>query len=94
VEKYIWTNPIGLYYIWKNWGDSNSMRGGFSQRERHGLRLGATVELDIWDPSRVTHMIPSLNPVLKDTTEYRPSARRSATSAAEGRSEDSTGSAL
>ncbi len=41
VEKYIWTNPVGLYYIWKYWGDSNLMRGGFSQRERHRLRLGA-----------------------------------------------------
>ncbi|ROL52543.1 hypothetical protein DPX16_11648 [Anabarilius grahami] len=54
------------------------MRDGFSQRERHGLRLGATVEKTIWDPHRVTHMEPSLNPVLKDATEYRPGARRSA----------------
>ena len=84
MEKYIWTNPVGLCYIWKSWGDSNPMKGRFSQRERHGLRLGATVEPTIWDPRRVTHMEPSLNPVLKDTTEYRPGARRSATSAAEG----------
>ncbi len=30
-------NSVGLYYIWKYWGDSNLTRGGFSQRERHGL---------------------------------------------------------
>ncbi len=31
VEKYIWTSPVGLYYIWKHWGDSNLRRGGFSK---------------------------------------------------------------
>lgn len=67
VEKYIWTNPVGQYYIWKYWGDSKP-------DERWVLPEGKTrvlgaVEYPIWDPRRVTHMEPSLNPVLKDTTE-------------------------